>query len=92
MSMIIHLVADPVTLRRRWPIAVDGNNDVQSGLGPDDGARLIGFGPLGTQSVTVFPEEAIDTPESVIGLVPSFSDGSGFFEWGVEIRELEVRA
>lgn len=69
--------------RTRWKVT--------SGLGPDDGAILVGFGPLTEQRVTVFPEAAAADPASVVGLAASFSDGAGFFEWAIPVAELSIQ-
>lgn len=76
--------------RRPWPVGVDADGTVRSGLGPDDGAKLIGFGPLGANRVDVWPADAVEDPSSVVGLVPTFSDGN-FFEWAMPIVELSVQ-
>lgn len=65
---------------------------VTSGLGPDDdGATLVGFGPVGKQHITVLPDAAVADPSTVVGLAPTFSDGDGFFEWAIAIAELTVQ-
>ena len=75
--------------RRPWPVGVDPDGTVTSGLGPDDGAKLIGFGPLGENRVTVWPGDAVEDPASVVGLVATFGKGN-FFEWAIPIAELRV--
>lgn len=94
MSLIIEFQHHDVLEPRPWPVAVDSQGIVTSGLGPDDGATLIGFGPKGEQRITVWLVAASQKPEIVKGLVPSFSDinGKGLFEWSIPIAELTVLA
>lgn len=87
---VIHFEHKDIHDPAPWPVAVDGENTVQSGLGRDDGARLIGFGPLGAQRVTVFAEDAIQDPARVVGLAPTFADGN-MFSWNMPVSELVIR-
>ena len=89
-KLIIDFQHTDVMQPRPWAIGVDADNDVTSGLGPDDGARLIGFGTQGEQSVSVWPEDARKDPASVVGLVPTFSDGDNMFEWQHVVGELTI--
>lgn len=77
--------------QRPWPILVDGEDTVISGLGPDDGSRLLGFGPFGAQRVDIFPEIVRQEPAAAKGLVATFSNGTPF-EWQVTVREVRVIA
>ncbi|WP_025157233.1 hypothetical protein [Leifsonia aquatica] len=90
VKAVIHLEHNDPHDRAPWPIGIDENKRVTSGLGPDDGASLIGFGPAGSYDVTVFAEAALANPESVVGLVATFGNG-GMFSWNVPVARLEVR-
>jgi hypothetical protein len=91
MSRLI-IAFESVAIHRSqpWPVGVDDNDIVTSGLGKDDGAKLVGFGELGDNRITVFPDAVRRDPELAVGLVPTFSDGS-FFEWALRIKEVTVR-
>jgi hypothetical protein len=89
MSTILYFKHEDVMTPKPWPVAIDGNGFVLSGLGSDDGSKLVGFGPKGAFTVTVIRKDM--TPENVVGLVPTFSDGNGFFEWALEVQEVVVR-
>jgi hypothetical protein len=89
--MIITFVHDDIHQPRPWPVAVDEHNDVTSGLGPDDGARLIGFGPQSSETAVVYPDDVRGDPTLALGLVPSFSDGRGLFAWNLLVAEVSVR-
>lgn len=73
-----------------WPVGINDEDIVTSGLGDDDGAKILGFGTLGEQSVSVWIEEARRDPASVVGLAPTFSNRGGFFEWQHVVAELSV--
>lgn len=92
MSLVIHFVRpeDPAA-RHPWPVAVDGNNRVQSGLGSDDGATLMGFEKPGSHSLEVMVADAIEKPELVLGLHPIFGGSGGMFSWALEVQQLEVK-
>ena len=91
MSMIIHFEMDK-NFRTPWPVQVDEQSVVTSGLGHDDGANLLGFGPLGEQRVTVYPIAVWEDPSIAVGLVPSFAakDGKGPFEWQCVVSEVLI--
>lgn len=75
-----------------WPIGIDENNIVTSGLGRDDGATLIGFGVQRNYHVDVYASEIREHPEKAVGLVPTFATASGMFEWSIRIKEVSVHA
>jgi hypothetical protein len=79
MSTIIKFQTEDVMQPQPWPIGVDDDGKVTSGLGPDDGAHLVGFGPRDEWTITVLRSQM--TPENVVGLSPTFSDGHGLFQW-----------
>jgi hypothetical protein len=87
---IITFESPDVMASKPWPIGIDVNDNVTSGLGKDDGARLIGFGELGKQYVSVLIEDARDNPESVKGLVPTFAKDGGLFEWSIPVAEFTL--
>lgn len=72
-----------------YPIHVDVDGIVRSGLGGDDGARLLGFGPRDAQKVTVPWEDALEAPESVVGLVATFGFGN-VFAWDIPVAKFEL--
>jgi hypothetical protein len=71
-----------------YNVTLDKDYIAVHGLGQDDGAKLIGFGLKGSQTVTVFVDDFKDEPSRAIGLVPSFSDGHGLFEWALEVGDV----
>lgn len=99
--MIISYRRDNLDKPQPWPVGLDekpvaGYDDlthwvVSSGLGDDDGAVLVGFGPVGEYRVVVMPEAAAADPTSAEGLAATFSKGDGFFEWAMPVNELTVR-
>jgi hypothetical protein len=91
IGMIIHLHPLEGNLVTPWPIAVDPEGDVQSGLGDDDGARIIGFGPAGEQRIEVTWQVACLAPDSVVGMSASFSDGEHFFVWKPTVARIEIK-
>lgn len=74
---------------RPYAIRMDANYKVTSGLGTDDGAHLVGFGPAGEQRITVFAEQAIADPASVVGMTATFSDGN-LFVWDIPVKSFVV--
>jgi hypothetical protein len=89
-KIIIEFEHEDVMTPRPWPVGINAEGIVTSGLGPDDGATLIGFGPKGKQEITVWLIAASTNPEIVKGLVPTFSNEGGLFEWSLPIAELKV--
>jgi len=83
---ILYFKNEDVMKPQPWPVAYDIAGIVTSGLGPDDGAFLVGFGPVDEFRITVLRADA--TPENVLGLAPTFSAGGHFFKWALEVREL----
>ena len=68
--------------QRPWPIAVDEKFDVVSGLGEDDGSRLIGFQSPGIQRVILMAAGWAKDLDAAIGLEPVFSNGNLFVMQG----------
>jgi hypothetical protein len=87
---IIKFESEGLSQSHPWPVGLDENNVVTSGLGPDDGAILIGFGERGQYSIDVVAEDACKNPDSVVGLVPTFVKGGSMFEWTCIVAELTV--
>jgi hypothetical protein len=73
-----------------YSVYVDGDGKVTHGLKPEDiGALLVGFGPMDEQRVDIYREAAIENPESVIGMRPTFSWGT-VFAWDIPVERLEI--
>ncbi len=74
-----------------WPVGIDHDRFAVAGLGPnlDNTARLVGFGPAGEQTVTVFVDEAMADPSKVVGMTPTFSDGT-LFLWNAKVKSFEA--
>lgn len=91
--LIIEFSHPDIMKPKPWPVAIDlETGRAISGLGNDDGALLIGFGVQGAQSVDVWFESGQEISTDLIkGLVPTFSGGGGFFEWGNPIRDARVQ-
>lgn len=94
-KLIIEFTNPDIMQSKPWPVAIDMKTGrALSGLGNDDGAMLIGFGMQGAQSVDVWfePGKGNDGLTDLIeGLVPTFSNKGGFFEWGTPIRSARVQ-
>lgn len=93
-KMIIEFSNPDIMQPKPWPVGIDmETGKALSGLGNDDGAMLIGFGIKGAQSVDVWftPGEEFDGLELIEGLVPTFSNGGGFFEWGTPIKAASIQ-
>jgi hypothetical protein len=76
--------------QRPWPIAVNEDMTVASGLGSDDGARLIGFQVEGIQSIEVFATEWRVDLSLAVGLEPVFASGGLFVMRGKVVSAEEV--
>lgn len=92
-KLIIEFSHPDIMKPKPWPVAIDlETGRAISGLGNDDGALLIGFGVKGAQSVDVWFESGQEISTDLIkGLVPTFSNNGGFFEWGNPIRDARVQ-
>ena len=92
-KLIIEFSHPDIMKPKPWPVAIDlETGRAISGLGNDDGALLIGFGVQGKQSVDVWFESGQEFSTDLIkGLVPTFSNNGGFFEWGNPIRDARVQ-
>lgn len=76
-----------------WPLGINDELVVTSGLGPDDGAILIGFGPRGHSretGITRHPVDALNEPGALVGMTASFSKDGNLFEWDLPIRGIRV--
>ena len=73
-----------------WPVGIDADNKVTSGLGNDDGAVFIGFAQPGVEGLAYMPEDIGDIDFEAEELVPVFSNGGGFFNWNLIIRGVRV--
>lgn len=69
-----------------WPIGIDANGVVTSGLGNDDGAVLIGFAQSNVQGLEHTADEIDSIDWEAQDLVPVFSKNGGFFNWQVPVR------
>lgn len=74
-----------------YPVAIDEQNNVMSGLGEDDGARLVGFSPRGKQELAHIVADVRAIPSIAVGLSPTFSDGENLFLWDLEIAGVTFR-
>lgn len=91
MSLIINFEAVDVRSPQPWPVRIDARGLVTSGLGDDDGACLVGFGPAGEQRVTYFADEELNL-EELVGMQPTFVDPAGkMFLWRLTIASVEVK-
>jgi hypothetical protein len=90
-TLIINFKHDDVAQARPWPIGINDDNIVTSGLGEDDGAKWIGFAPKGkteflasTRALGTLDFEAQD-------IVPVFvtKDG-GMFNWDIAIASIDA--
>lgn len=92
IKMLIHFEHTDVMQPVPWAVAIDHEHMVTSGLGHEDGAFLVGFGPKDEQRITVLLEDAQENPETVVGLVPTFTRNGKLFVWNLAVTRLEVRA
>lgn len=77
---------DDIMVPAPWPIGIDADNKVTSGLGNDDGAILIGFAKAGEQGLTHYTEDIDAIDWDAEELVPVFSKDGGFFNWNIPVR------
>jgi hypothetical protein len=90
-TLLLSYQRDDVKQPQPWPVAVDLQTSlVTSGLGPDDGAFLIGFGPAGEQRITVYLAAAVEKPEVVTGMTATFSKDDNLFLWNIPIADAKI--
>lgn len=88
--LLIEFKHDNVNMPKPWPVAVT-DHIVTSGLGPDDGSFLVGFGTEGAYTVEVLYDDAVVHPHKVEGLVPVLVDhGQVMFNWDLPIKTMKV--
>lgn len=91
MRMIIQFQHEDVMEPKPWPVVVDENWEVTSGLGYDDGSFLLGFGPAGEQEITVYPRDVVKNPKLAEGLTATFSGKDGkFFLWNIPVASVGI--
>lgn len=73
-----------------WPIYVDEENFVTSGLGEDDGATFIGFAPKGETRfrATVREFDTLNFDEEDV--VPVFVKDEQMFNWNIPIKKISA--
>lgn len=74
-----------------WPVLVDEEGKVLSGLGSDDGSQLLGFQHGDVQQVVLWFADFQVLPATAVGLVPVFSQPGGMFAQHPEIVAVAVR-
>lgn len=89
VSLIIALRQGAGSDKRPYPIRID-NRKAVTGLGRDDGATLVGFSKPNTQRIELTVDAAIANPGSVEGLWPIFANGTGMFDWSLEVDSIRV--
>lgn len=80
-----------------WPIGIDQNNRVTSGLPGEEGATLIGFAEPDEWELYAMANAAVDSPALVKGLCPVFVEAEGdddeppkMFKFSLTIAEVGV--
>lgn len=81
--------ADPMALPPS-PILIDEHFFVRSGL-EREGARLIGFSPVGQISITVWERDVMTAPDSVRGLQANFLIAGRVWRHPMPTAEVTVR-
>lgn len=89
-AIVIEFKHEDVHQPRSWPIGINDDNIVTSGLGAHDGAVFIGFAHPGVEGLAYTTEDIGDIDFEAEELVPVFSNGHGFFNWDVIIRGVRV--
>ena len=76
-----------------WPVLIDEDGTVISGLGQDDGSHLLGFQKGEQQSVVLWFKDFQVLPATAVGLVPVFTKrGEGMFAQHPEVDAVEERS
>lgn len=89
--LVLSFRAEDVHDPTPWPVAIDTQTGrVISGLGDDDGAYLVGFGPAGEQSVTIYLAAASEDLSVLTGMTATFSNNDALFLWNVPIAEAGI--
>lgn len=90
--LVLSFSSEDVHAPTPWPVGIDmSTGRVISGLGPDDGAHLVGFGPAGEQTVTVYLAAAAEDLSVLVGMTATFSKDDQLFLWNVPISEAGIR-
>jgi hypothetical protein len=71
---------------RPWPVAIDDDNVVTSGLGDDDGAKFIGFARKGETKYFGSTRDILSIDFVNQDIVPVFQTATQMFNWDIPIR------
>jgi hypothetical protein len=88
--LIIDFKHADVTRPRPWPVVIDDDNQVISGLGPDDGATFVGFARKGEQRYYASVRDIGTIDFQSQDIVPVFVHHDVMFNWDIPIREIRA--
>ncbi len=91
-KLIIEFKHKDVHEPRPWPVGINDDNIVTSGLGPDDGAVWIGFARKGEQAYFAATIDFLDIDFEKQDIVPVFTNNGSMFNWDIPIREIRAVA
>jgi hypothetical protein len=84
--LIIDFKHSDVNEPRPWPIGINDDNIVTSGLGKDDGAVFIGFARKGEQKYFGSVRDILSIDFENEDIVPVFQTSTQMFNWDIPIR------
>lgn len=73
-----------------WPIGINDDNVVTSGLGHDDGAVFLGFARKGQQEYFASPTDIGILDFQAQDIVPVFTNNGTMFNWDIAIRAIRA--
>ena len=91
-KLIIEFKHSDVMEPRPWPIGINDDNIVTSGLGNDDGAVWIGFARKGEQAYFASPRDIGTLDFETQDIVPVFTNNGQMFNWDIPIAEIKAVA
>lgn len=89
-TIIIDFKHEDVHARRPWPIGINDDNIVTSGLGEDDGATWVGFAPLGETTFLAPTYDLATLDFDAQNIVPVFVKDGTMFNWDIAIRAISA--
>jgi hypothetical protein len=91
-KLIIEFKHEDVMEPRPWPVGINDDNEVTSGLGNDDGAVWIGFARKGEQAYFASTTDIGTLDFESQDIVPVFTNNGTMFNWDIPIREIKAVA
>lgn len=91
-KLIIDFKHDDVMQPKPWPVAINDDNKVTSGLGNDDGATWNGFARKGEMGFFAAPTDFATIDFEAEDIVPVFTKDDVMFNWDIPIRAIRAEA